>query len=366
MTDLRHTQASPLLDLIRLAAAQAVCVGHAISFFSVINWLQPPHMPYLQNCAVQVFFVLSGFVIAYSLASRARDPGYGFPQYFIDRWARIYSAYVPALAVIAIIDWAVLQAGRHESPDYLTLRVLAANLLMLQTWGGAYRDWIVFPAFGSAGPLWSLAAEWWIYMLVGAIAFLTRARLIPLLALVIVVAGPPALAYLVGDVHPGIGTALFSLWLFGFCGYFLVVGKALARVPTWFLALTAPVSLAVYGAILVPGAEYDPRAYAALGCGFLALVAAAMRFPASDWGRAGRIVRLGADYSFTLYLVHYTVLYALSRFPFADPLTSMWLGVVAANVIAALLAWPTEMRHKQLGRWLKEKILPRPEGALAG
>jgi peptidoglycan/LPS O-acetylase OafA/YrhL len=366
MTDLRSTQASPLLDLVRLAAAQAVCVGHAISFFGVLPGLQPPHAPYLQNCAVQVFFVLSGFVIAYSLASRLRDPAYGFPQYFIDRWARIYSAYIPALLVIAAIDFALLRAGRYEYPDYLTPQVFGANLLMLQNWGGAYRNWIVVPSFGSAGPLWSLAIEWWIYMLAGAIFFLPRARLIPLLALVIVVAGPAALAYLVGDVHPGIGTGLLSLWLLGFAGYFLAASKAFTRIPTGALALAALVAFGLYGSAVVPGAEYDMRAYAALGCGFIALVAAAMRFPATDWGHAGRIVRFGAGYSFTLYLVHHTVLYALSRFPFADPLAAALIGFVASNIVAALVAWPTEMCYRDLARWLKQKLRPRPAGALAG
>ena len=146
MTDLRQTQASPLLDLIRMAAAQAVCFGHAISFFGVLPSLQPPHAPYLQNCAVQVFFVLSGFVIAYSLASRAGDPGYGFPEYFIDRWSRIYSAYLPALVVVVAIDYLLLRAGRYEFPEYLTPAVFGANVLMLQNWAGFFQDWIVFPS----------------------------------------------------------------------------------------------------------------------------------------------------------------------------------------------------------------------------
>jgi peptidoglycan/LPS O-acetylase OafA/YrhL len=112
--DLRATQASALLDLIRLSAAQAVCVGHAISFFGVAKTFQPPNFPWIQNVAVQVFFVLSGFVIAFTLVERGRDENYGFRQYLADRFARIYSAYVPSLVAIAAIDSAVQTYGRYE------------------------------------------------------------------------------------------------------------------------------------------------------------------------------------------------------------------------------------------------------------
>ena len=194
-------------------------------------------------------------------------------------------------------------------------------------------------------------------MLVGALFFLPRLKLAPLLLLVSVLAWQPTLTYLTGDRYPNVGTGLFSLWLAGFAGYFLLWRGWLARVPTWALALFALVSFVLYGLLLVPGSEYDLRAYAALAGVFLALIAAAMRFVRTDWGRWGAVVRFGADYSFTLYLLHHTVLYALSRFQLADSVPAVIVGVVAANVLSALVAWPTEMRYRQLAAWLKQTLL---------
>src|ERR1700754_2629741 len=121
MPEFRDSAASPLLDLIRLVAAQAVCFGHAISYFNVAPWLQPPYAPYMQNVAVEVFFVLSGFLIAYTLE---RTPT--FAEYAVDRFARIYSAYLPCLFVVAAL---VVASGRDVAPT-----TLAGNLFMFQNW----------------------------------------------------------------------------------------------------------------------------------------------------------------------------------------------------------------------------------------
>jgi peptidoglycan/LPS O-acetylase OafA/YrhL len=50
--------------------------------------------------AVDVFFVLSGFVIGYATDSRERTP----LTYAINRLARIYSVAIPALAATFILD----------------------------------------------------------------------------------------------------------------------------------------------------------------------------------------------------------------------------------------------------------------------
>ena len=64
------TESSTLLDFIR-GAAQLVVVGHGISFSGIAPYLQQPRFPYLQNIAVLVFFIISGFVISYSLSGKS-------------------------------------------------------------------------------------------------------------------------------------------------------------------------------------------------------------------------------------------------------------------------------------------------------
>ena len=101
-----------LLHLIRGGAAQAVLVGHGLAIFGIKS------MPYLQNSAVVVFFILSGFVIPYSSFIKARKyPSYSFSSYFIDRFSRIYMGFVPALFFVLGLELFSRHFLRVEYPD---------------------------------------------------------------------------------------------------------------------------------------------------------------------------------------------------------------------------------------------------------
>jgi peptidoglycan/LPS O-acetylase OafA/YrhL len=97
---------SVVLDLLRACAAQMVRVGHAISFF-IAQW-RPTTLPLAQNVGVLLFFLLSGFLITHTLIQRSQNPEYGFFDFLIDWFARIYSALVPALIFVVIVDWIVI------------------------------------------------------------------------------------------------------------------------------------------------------------------------------------------------------------------------------------------------------------------
>jgi len=124
---------SLVLDLARFVAAQAVCFGHAISIFGVYPGIQPPNVPYMQNIAVLVFFVLSGFVIAHTLIANSERVGYGISEYLIERFARIYSAYLPALIFISLVDYSLFHLGIYEYYQHLSLKAFVGNLFMLQS-----------------------------------------------------------------------------------------------------------------------------------------------------------------------------------------------------------------------------------------
>lgn len=89
---------SNLLDLIRGVSSQAVLVGHAMIIFDVFEYF---HYPKIQNIAVLIFFLLSGFLITYSTF---RKDNYSFGDYFIDRFSRIYTAYIPAIFFVILCD----------------------------------------------------------------------------------------------------------------------------------------------------------------------------------------------------------------------------------------------------------------------
>ena len=69
------------LDMLRVFAVQLVLIGHALSYFGLIQL-----NGVIQNTAVVLFFILSGTVISYSTFYKKHiDDNYSFKEYFIDR-----------------------------------------------------------------------------------------------------------------------------------------------------------------------------------------------------------------------------------------------------------------------------------------
>ena len=64
---------SVILDFIRGASAQVVVIGHGISFFGIFTFLHEPNFPWMQNIAVLIFFLLSGFLIPYSTIRKKKQ-----------------------------------------------------------------------------------------------------------------------------------------------------------------------------------------------------------------------------------------------------------------------------------------------------
>lgn len=164
------------LDLIRALSAILVCAGHlrAAIFYSFStgnvdsNLMSIPFyfLTSLGHEAVIIFFVLSGFFVGGSLLTKKNEK-FLFAKYFIIRISRLWIVLIPALFFTYIIDAfiskSILDGGfitsLNSGPnlDYSnSFLTLIYNTLFLQT--------IISPVFGSNGPLWSLANEFWYYI----------------------------------------------------------------------------------------------------------------------------------------------------------------------------------------------------------
>jgi peptidoglycan/LPS O-acetylase OafA/YrhL len=338
------------LDACRALAAQMVCCGHALVFFGVGDAVRPPHIPLMQNIGVLLFFVMSGFLISATLFRKSAAPEYGFKQYFIDRFARIYSGLLPALAFIVVVDGLVIQqSGDPTISRSYDLKTLIANLLMNVGYRGIFPNFMPREAFGSASPLWTLAIEWHIYMFVGAAFFIFIRRgslylLIPLLLFF----GQTPVRYILGSTHGnGVGTGLFALWLGG-AAIYVVLSRYIP--PLWASAALLVASTALYAFGIVPGAEYDLATYPALVVVVGSLIAVTQR--TAVIGRATAI-RIAADYSFTLYLIHHTMMFAVvTLVPGAQGWLWFFAVVAAANAAAYAIACLCEMRHRKFAAWI--------------
>lgn len=341
-----NNDTSIAMDLLRALAAQAVCVGHALSFFGLQG-----RAARMQIVGVEIFFLLSGLLIAYTLVTKAAgDETYSFGSYFIDRFARIYSGLVPALIFVLLADAVMLAVGSYDLYEQYSVSAFFGTLEMRNGYAGIWRDAIATHSFGSGGPFWTLAVEFHIYLFVGALFFLLRgSRNIVLVAIGLFFAQLP-LWYLYGQ--SGDGKGIFALWLAGFAIAFIVGAKSFNVRPS-ISAAVCLIALLIFLSKAKNGREYAVNIYPWLVLSFGALVAATNRVTLPIGNRTRAVIRFLAGYSFMLYLIHYTVLYGLERSGLVQSWAGFFVGVVVANLVAAIIAMPTEMQYKHLARSIK-------------
>lgn len=146
---------------LRFFLALYVVFFHNLSFFAGIPFL------YLfiskGYCAVSVFFLLSGFILAYryeSLTSRKELLNYG-----VSRIARIYPLY--AIALLIELPLSIYFIYRTYSDQWIikSFTVFLTNAFMIQAWN---ENWLGL----LNGPGWSLSVEVLFYILFPVVFFL--------------------------------------------------------------------------------------------------------------------------------------------------------------------------------------------------
>jgi peptidoglycan/LPS O-acetylase OafA/YrhL len=354
-----------MLDLIRALSAQAVLIGHCISMLGIFPQLQPPDAPYMQNLGVAVFFLLSGLLIFYTVDRKSAAEDYSFRKFAIDRFSRIYSGYLPSLVLIAVVDGISVTIAPKDYQHYAAYNpsTFVANVLMLQdyplfSWlsGSSLGvlSWIPsFTSFGSARPLWTLAIEWWIYLLFGWVVLAKdtlRARPIMFLAVVVALAPVP-----LWNAVAGRGNGLTWIWLFGGAIYLGLRDGLGAKTCAKVGPLLAGMFIVLAGwRFWIIRQEYDL---------ILGLFIACSLFCILSWSQSAkwrcpvvfdRVIRLAAGYSLTLYCIHYSVaVFLFPRLECISPTKSFVLVFVACNLIALILALPTEMQHRKFAQVLR-------------
>ena len=123
-------------------------------------------------------------------------------------------------------------------------------------------------------------------------------------------------------------------------------------MPYWaslFLALCAAVCF-----FLVTKArlEYNVLTYASLVIFLFAVLAASQSRRLITSRSIIGTIKFFADYSFTLYLIHYSIMFAIFLIRPERNFYIFAVMVLAANVVAITIAVPTEMRHREFARYL--------------
>jgi peptidoglycan/LPS O-acetylase OafA/YrhL len=296
-----------------------------VLFHFQLYWTLPADSAGLLNRArlgVDVFFILSGFILTHVYLQGDRAPDYR--RFLAARFARIYPAHLfillsmLGLVLVAPLFGVGLEQGRFNPADF------AGTLLLVQAW---------FPRETLAlwnGPAWSLSAEWFAYLAFPAYAALAlRLRDRPW-----VILGLAALLFFAldafyrarfGRVLPRAEDSLGILrivpeFLYGIGLYYL--GQRWTPSPR----VSGAAAVATTGALLVlmqAGAD-DRIIVAAAGPFILSLALLAKAGVRTFLSHPG--ILFAGEASFALYLVHI-------------PILMVW-----RNAVQAVAGWPGDYR----------------------
>jgi len=336
-------EVSLYLDLVRFCAAMVVFLDHYSfhRFSGGLLW----QMRQFGNEAVTVFFVLSGFVIAYATSTRENTPR----SYCVSRMARMYSVVVPALLLTVVLD----EIGSGLRPDlYSGAWGYVRDLSFTRFFTGltfTNELWTWSIGQGSNAAYWSMGYEVPYYAIFGVALFSPPRWRWPATALTIVAAGPSialalpvwaagVLTYRIcaqDRLSPRAGMLLFGASLAAWCAYEIVVWK--------------------FGRPIIAPTPWHKRSEIVqdyLVAAFFALSIVGFNAAARELGgllvRGARAIRFLAGASFTLYLCHLPVLQFVSvcmPWPPADIRNRIALPVISLLVIY-LLAMVSENKKE--------------------
>lgn len=354
------------LDAVRFIASFLVYVYHSNQRRIVADILPASNYG---HSSVIIFFVLSGFVIAYITDTKERH----WVTYTASRVSRVYSVAVPALVFTVLLD----SIGRQLYPalydypyDHFVLRLTTSLLMLNEVWS------VSITTFSNV-PYWSICYEFWYYVIFALLMFLPRRWAWYAVAALLTVLGPKVV--LLAPIW-GAGVLLYRwravqalpmcwavpLLVFSVLGIIAFDRAGVEGITTdWFKSLI--------------GAEWHRQLTFSkffLGDYMLAALVfgnfVAMRRVAVLLSplllAIERPVRFLAAYTFTLYLLHQPLFLFWAAVIRGDPQGyGYWLSTTAMVLLSVMaIGHFTENKRHELRKWLEIHLpnVPRLLGRL--
>jgi len=345
----------PELDGLRGIAILAVVFYHCESKFAhtplhkIVEW---------GWAGVNLFFVLSGFLITGIILDSRNDPHF-FRNFYARRSLRIWPVYVLLLLLVFVLVpltfngfWVAVYQTRHAPWPYLVLFV--QNLFVL-----------TLP--GTIGPTWSLAIEEQFYVIWAPLARFIRNRNL-MFALILVIAASPFMR----AANHGSLTPTHTLIHLDGLAFGSLIAVAL-RILNWTAARFRKIALASM-ATAIPVLAYLLYVGSAFSDSFLALMFAGMLLLALTtsgsrgfYNRAlnAAPLRFYGRISYGLYMIHilaFTLIGAfdekMAPFGVAGDMTVVAVRIALATGVATAMWFGFEQPILKLKRYFHAKSAP--------
>ncbi|WP_366941332.1 acyltransferase [uncultured Microbacterium sp.] len=340
------------LDFVRGVSAFLVVAGHA-TLFSFPELIGQKNFFYVQSWAVVVFLALSGYLITRSVLRRIQKGTFTLSGYVKDRAARILTPLIPLIPVVVLGDRLFL--GVPPTTPYVQHvddgwgAILSNALLLQDNWVAQVADRVLGAdisrrSLGTAAPWWTVALEWWVYIAFGCLlAVLISSTRHKVLAMS---AGLFALATVAGTTLSG--NALILAWVVG--ALFAWVDPKLSKTAWAGVAVVSAAALLGF-VLLRHNSVYSIPVVTFTAVGIFAA------FKAASWDvlvPVHRPVVFVADYSYSLYLIHFPILvWMAALIPTLRGVGFLALGFVLSNAIAIVWWFLFERHHRRVRALLR-------------
>jgi len=262
---------------------------------------------------VDLFFILSGFIISYNYADWFTTAAWRpYVTFLWARLARLYPVHLFTMALMVTFYFTMeglLGFGVHY-PERYTFGTLLENVLLTHSWAlPVGKSWNV--------PSWSISAEWAAYLLFPVVLAIAKQldRTAAILAAIPILLLGPTVVYMMTDYY---GTMSYGLLRIGAefsigCLLFRLYRKGVGQRLPWGLLTLASLAIVVILGGVSRKQGFEPFTWAPL---FLALIVYGLAW---ERGPMARILRTPSlvywgRVSYSLYMVHAAVLVPFRNF----------------------------------------------------
>lgn len=368
---------SLLLDFLRGASAFLVLVAHVQQILINPTWMpfslseRNSFFPFIYSqigaLGVMIFFVLSGFLITYSIVDNLKKSKYkkfNAEKYFKSRLRRLYPPLVFSQGLVLVVFGLFYFFDANSSAFYATGKELYLarsefDFNLIDYLGSFFFLNTIVNDINSPivnGPLWSVAQEFWFYVVAGllVLSFYER-KMLAALAVVLV--------FLVsqGDVFVLYG---FGVWLFGCLVAVLHMNKSHEHKTVVVIAI-ALIVLFIWGVLVYFNESSFIRGrhqfVFGIAFSFILLLLLNNKYLMRGVTHSWLVKKIAeqAVFSYTLYLIHFPLLLliwvATNRYVQGNFL----LVFVLSSVSIVLVMWVSAKASGLTERDAKRKVQQR-------